>query len=243
MVGDLVVADERGVEDGTARVGVADHGLDGDVAEDDHGDGAQERVAEAALHAGHDVAADLLRGGEQLAADVDDPEHQRAEHRVRVGEVREVVGAAGRAGLQRGDREARVLGVARDEVAAARAAAGEEAAPVGVAALDLRGARGVVRDDELAALLLVPAERGDVLVRAVQDAGLAGAGLRRPVALPALEAAVLGLPDDDLGERIAAWVVIAPDAGLADDELVQHVADQLAPHKRPRAITRVAELP
>lgn len=58
-----------------------------------------------------------------------------------------------------------------------------------------------------------------------------------------LEAAVLGLPDDDLGERIAAWVVIAPDAGLADDELVQHVADQLAPHKRPRAITRVAELP
>lgn len=58
-----------------------------------------------------------------------------------------------------------------------------------------------------------------------------------------LEAAVLGLPDDDLGERIAAWVVIAPDAGLADDELVQHVADRLAPHKRPRAITRVAELP
>ncbi len=58
-----------------------------------------------------------------------------------------------------------------------------------------------------------------------------------------LEAAVLGLSDDDLGERIAAWVVIAPGSPLSDDELVQHVADLLAPHKRPRTITRVAELP
>ncbi|MEY4226080.1 MAG: hypothetical protein RL190_837 [Actinomycetota bacterium] len=58
-----------------------------------------------------------------------------------------------------------------------------------------------------------------------------------------LEAAVLGLPDDDLGERIAAWVVIAPSASLADDELVQHVAGLLAPHTRRRVIPRVAELP
>lgn len=58
-----------------------------------------------------------------------------------------------------------------------------------------------------------------------------------------VEAAVLGLPDDDLGERIAAWVVIAPDSTLTDDELIQHVAALLAPHKRPRAITRVDALP
>ena len=57
------------------------------------------------------------------------------------------------------------------------------------------------------------------------------------------EAAVLGLPDDDLGEIIAAWVVIAPGADVTDDDLVQHVAGQLAPHKRPRAIARVDELP
>ena len=36
---------------------------------------------------------------------------------------------------------------------------------------------------------------------------------------------------------------IEADHARADDELVQHVAEQLAPHKRPRAITRVAELP
>ena len=58
-----------------------------------------------------------------------------------------------------------------------------------------------------------------------------------------IEVAVLGIPDDDLGERIAAWVVIAPGSPLTDDELVQHVAGQLAPHKRPRVITRVDELP
>ena len=58
-----------------------------------------------------------------------------------------------------------------------------------------------------------------------------------------IEVAVLGIPDDDLGERIAAWVVIAPDSDLTDDALVQHVADVLAPHKRPRTITRVDELP
>jgi malonyl-CoA/methylmalonyl-CoA synthetase len=58
-----------------------------------------------------------------------------------------------------------------------------------------------------------------------------------------LEAAVLGVPDDDLGERIAAWVVVDPDAGIADDALVDHVAQLLAPHKRPRALHRVGELP
>ena len=55
------------------------------------------------------------------------------------------------------------------------------------------------------------------------------------------EAAVLGLPDDDLGERIAAWVVLTED--VDDDALVQHVAGHLAPHKRPRVITRVDALP
>jgi malonyl-CoA/methylmalonyl-CoA synthetase len=58
-----------------------------------------------------------------------------------------------------------------------------------------------------------------------------------------VEVAVLGIPDDDLGERIAAWVVITPGSDLTDDVLVQHVADLLAPHKRPRVITRVDELP
>ena len=55
------------------------------------------------------------------------------------------------------------------------------------------------------------------------------------------EAAVVGEPDDDLGERIVAWVV-TQDAVDAD-ALSDHVASTLAPHKRPRAIRFVDELP
>jgi malonyl-CoA/methylmalonyl-CoA synthetase len=56
------------------------------------------------------------------------------------------------------------------------------------------------------------------------------------------EAAVTAAPDDDLGERIVAWVVPegdAPDAKL----LIDHVAAELAPHKRPREINFLDELP
>ncbi|MBV9291746.1 MAG: AMP-binding protein [Frankiales bacterium] len=55
------------------------------------------------------------------------------------------------------------------------------------------------------------------------------------------EAAVTGEPDDDLGERIVAWVVRA-DAVTAG-ELIDHVAAQLAPHKRPRDVRFVEALP
>jgi acyl-CoA synthetase (AMP-forming)/AMP-acid ligase II len=56
-----------------------------------------------------------------------------------------------------------------------------------------------------------------------------------------VEAAVTGEPDDDLGERIVAWVVCT---GPVDkDALVQHVAATLAPHKRPRDVRFVEALP
>ena len=56
---------------------------------------------------------------------------------------------------------------------------------VGLAVLDDGRIAGPVRREHLAEVLVVPAERGHVLVVAVEDAGLAGAGLRRQVALPA----------------------------------------------------------
>lgn len=56
------------------------------------------------------------------------------------------------------------------------------------------------------------------------------------------EAAVTGEPDDDLGERIVAWVV--PDgAAPAASELADHVARLLAPHKRPRVVRYLEKLP
>jgi len=57
------------------------------------------------------------------------------------------------------------------------------------------------------------------------------------------EAAVVGAPDDDLGERIVAFVVPAPGARPAAEELADHVARLLAPHKRPRAVRLVEALP
>jgi acyl-CoA synthetase (AMP-forming)/AMP-acid ligase II len=55
------------------------------------------------------------------------------------------------------------------------------------------------------------------------------------------EAAVTGEPDDDLGERIVAWVVLDADATPAD--LADHVARALAPHKRPREVRVLDALP
>jgi malonyl-CoA/methylmalonyl-CoA synthetase len=57
------------------------------------------------------------------------------------------------------------------------------------------------------------------------------------------EVAVTGEPDADLGERIVAWVV--PVAGARPDptRLADHVAAELAPHKRPRVVHFLDALP
>jgi acyl-CoA synthetase (AMP-forming)/AMP-acid ligase II len=55
------------------------------------------------------------------------------------------------------------------------------------------------------------------------------------------EAAVRGVPDADLGERILAWVVAR--GQVSDVELIDHVASALTPHKRPREVRFVGELP
>jgi acyl-coenzyme A synthetase/AMP-(fatty) acid ligase len=55
---------------------------------------------------------------------------------------------------------------------------------------------------------------------------------------------VVAAPDPDLGERIVAFVVTAKGASpTAVDELIDHVAGQLAPHKRPREVRFVDSLP
>jgi malonyl-CoA/methylmalonyl-CoA synthetase len=56
------------------------------------------------------------------------------------------------------------------------------------------------------------------------------------------EVAVTGEPDDDLGERIVAWVVPQGERP-SEKELADHVARLLTPHKRPRVVRYLDALP
>ncbi|RSN49820.1 acyl-CoA synthetase [Amycolatopsis sp. WAC 04197] len=56
------------------------------------------------------------------------------------------------------------------------------------------------------------------------------------------EVAVTGEPDDDLGERIVAWVVPEGERPT-ESELADHVSRLLSPHKRPRVVRYLEALP
>lgn len=56
-------------------------------------------------------------------------------------------------------------------------------------------------------------------------------------------AAVVGVPDDRLGEEIKAYVVLKPGASLTPDELVAWSKDQLAAYKYPRTVEIRESLP
>ncbi len=57
------------------------------------------------------------------------------------------------------------------------------------------------------------------------------------------EAAVIGVDDEQYGQRLAAFVVLEPSAGATPDALKQHVRENLANYKVPREVTVLDELP
>jgi len=54
---------------------------------------------------------------------------------------------------------------------------------------------------------------------------------------------VLGVPHLDLGEEVAAVVVLRQGARATPEELKQFVKERVAPYKYPRRIQMVKELP
>ena len=57
------------------------------------------------------------------------------------------------------------------------------------------------------------------------------------------EAAVVGVADDDLGQRIAAYVVLRNGEAKDPEQLAAFVAERLSPHKRPRDVHFLEALP
>jgi fatty-acyl-CoA synthase len=57
------------------------------------------------------------------------------------------------------------------------------------------------------------------------------------------EATVLGVDDEQYGQRLAAFVVLTDGASAGSDDLKAHVRENLANYKVPREITILTELP
>jgi long-chain acyl-CoA synthetase len=57
------------------------------------------------------------------------------------------------------------------------------------------------------------------------------------------EVAVLGVPDDSLGEEVAAVIALKEGQEATEDELRAHAKEQVASYKYPRKIWFVDDLP
>ncbi len=193
MVSDLVIGEEGRVDGRPPGQHVADDGRDLQVELHDRRPGAGEGVAARAVDARLHVVAPLPQRRVALPGDLGQGEDEGARRRVGTREVGRVVAADRPPPVQHGaHRQHRMDRVAGEDVGAAGSVGVQQAAAVRVAALELLRVTRMIGDDRGAAVLLPPAEGGHVVIVSVQKAGLAGAGLRGPVGLPALQAVFAG---------------------------------------------------
>ena len=126
---DLVVAREGRVDRGAALHHVREDAVDDQVADDHAHRRAHERIDAAAVAARPDVAPALPGGGGGLEDDLPEEERERPGHVEPVREEGAVAGVRLLLRLHPADGEDDVVGLAGEEVAAARAAVGEKPDP------------------------------------------------------------------------------------------------------------------
>ena len=64
-----------------------------------------------------------------------------------------------------------------------------------------------------------------------------------PTTTTSTEAAVIGVEDEEFGQRLKAFVVPSPGADLDEDEVKAYVKENLARYKVPREVVFLDELP
>ena len=58
-----------------------------------------------------------------------------------------------------------------------------------------------------------------------------------------LETAVIGIPDDEWGESVKAYVVLKPDTTASEDDIIETAKANLASYQKPRSVEFIDELP
>ena len=231
VVGDLVVAQVVGVDDGRPAAHLADDEVDEHVAHDRGGRRLEHREGHARVDARPDVAHALSPRLEVLSTTRLPDELDGAAGEV-VGVHQEQAEAANLEALAAAWTSWLLVAMARvapplDEVADAGAAVAEQVTlPVVLRRrppLDLVRVVGMVGDHQVVAFLLPPAEGRDAGVGAVQDADLPGRGHRGrqglPLAQPVLaRAQPLGDEGHVPGAQRVAQDGLGKAVDLEDDE-------------------------
>ena len=188
VVGHLVVTDEGGVSRRRAGKHVADKGVDIQFAQEDGRAAAHQGILEVAvvlIQTWLDVLAPLLPEAIALQDDIPEKEQQGAREVVGIGEIGVEVGGmeAGKI-LNGAGRVHDVRRIARQQVTPAGATIDQQPVAVGVILFDLGYFVRVTGGDDHLALAIVPTKGRNIVVVAVQQAGLAGRGLGREIGLP-----------------------------------------------------------